>query len=53
MRCKDGDLAIIIQDIPGCEKNLGVIVKVIGPVIRHSATSMPCWQIKPVSRRKL
>lgn len=53
MRCKHGDLAIIIQDFDGCEGNLGVIVKVIGPAIKHEATTMPCWQIKPVKRRKL
>ena len=53
MRCKHGDLAIIIQDFDGCEGNLGVIVRVIGPAINHEATIMPCWQIKPVKRRKL
>ena len=53
MRCKHGDLAIIIQDFNGCEGNLGVIVRVIGPSIKHEATTMPCWQIKPVKRRKL
>jgi hypothetical protein len=53
MKCKHGDLAIIIQDFKGCEGNLGVIVRVIGPAIKHPATSMPCWEIKPVKRRKL
>ena len=53
MRCKHGDLAIIIQDFEGCEGNLGVIVRVIGPAINHPATTMACWQIKPIKRRKL
>ena len=30
-----------------------MIVRVIGPAINHEATIMPCWQIKPVKRRKL
>jgi hypothetical protein len=53
MRCKDGDLAIIVQDFEGCEGNLGVIVRVIGPATSHPATTMVCWQIKPIKRRKL
>jgi hypothetical protein len=53
MRCKHGDLAIIVQDFGGCERNIGVIVRVIGPAINHPETPMPCWQIKPVNRRKL
>jgi hypothetical protein len=53
MRCKDGDLAIIVQDFEGCEGNLGVIVRVIGPATTHPATTMVCWQINPIKRRKL
>ncbi len=53
MRCKHGDLAIIVQDFDGCEGNIGVIVTVIGPAINHPATTMTCWQIRPVNRRKL
>ena len=53
MRCKHGDLAIIIQDFEGCEGNLGVIVRVIGPPIKHPDSPHLCWQIMPVSRTKL
>ena len=27
-RCKPGDLAIIVQDVPGCEDNIGRVVAV-------------------------
>lgn len=53
LRCKHGDLAIIIGDFPGCEENLGVIVKVVGPPELHKGTQMICWDIYPVKRRKL
>ena len=53
MRCKHGDLAIIVQDFPGCEGNLGILVEVIGPPTSHPDTELICWIIKPVKRRKL
>ena len=31
MRCKQGDLAIIVDDFDGCKGNIGLIVKLIGP----------------------
>ena len=53
MRCKDGDLAIIVQDFPGCEGNLGVLVEVVGPPTSHPDTEHTVWLIKPLKRRKL
>ena len=53
LRCKDGDLAIIVGDFPGCEENLGVIVKVVGPTVWMSKVQLTCWHVYPVSRRKL
>lgn len=53
MRCKHGDLAIIVHDFHGCEGNIGVIVKVVGPPESHPATEHICWVIKPVKKRKL
>ena len=53
MRCKHGDLAIIVGDFPGCEGNLGIIVKVIGPPELHHPVQMVCWSIYPIKRRKL
>jgi hypothetical protein len=53
MRCKHGDLAVIVNDFEGCEGNLGVIVEVIGPPEHHPNTPLICWQVVPVRRRKL
>jgi hypothetical protein len=53
MRCKHGDLAIIVKDFEGCEGNLGLIVKVVGPAEHHPDTELICWQVIPLSRRKM
>ena len=42
MRCKHGDLAIIVKDFEGCEGNLGLIVKVVGPAEHHPDTELIC-----------
>jgi hypothetical protein len=31
LRCKHGDLAVIVGEYPGCEANIGRIVQVRGP----------------------
>ncbi len=31
LKCKDGDMAVIVGDVPGCEGNVGRIVQVRGP----------------------
>ena len=31
LRCKHGDLAVIVGEYPGCEANIGRIVRVSGP----------------------
>lgn len=49
-RCKPGDLAIIVRDEIGCEKNIGKVVEVSGP-IRHSKTKGPQWLIRSASPR--
>ena len=50
LRCKAGDLALIVHDEPGCESNIGRIVQVRGPMIVDSR-ALPCWLIKPVVRK--
>ena len=49
LRCRPGDLAIIVNDLPGGESNLGRLVKIYGP-IRCDETLGPTWLIVPVSR---
>jgi len=46
-RCKNGDIAIIIKDHPGCEANIGRVVKVHSPrrVLPRRGT---VWLITPV-----
>jgi len=52
LRCEDGDLAIIVGDVRGCEGNIGRIVHVRGPVRLNKQCSLYCWAIKPVSRKR-
>lgn len=51
-RCKLGDIAIIIKDIPGCEVNIGRVVHVRGPrqVFPMRGT---VWHIKPVNGTRI
>lgn len=51
LRCKDGDMAVIVGDVPGCEGNIGCIVQVRGPTIRLSGYIR--WRIKPIDNRKI
>ena len=50
-RCKDGDLAIVIQDEPICAGNVGKVVQVRGPIMLNSRLKLICWLIKPVNRQ--
>ena len=53
MRCKEGDLAVIVKEFSGCEQNLGVVVKLIGPVQFVAAIEHPMWPVVPLSGAKL
>jgi hypothetical protein len=46
-RCKPGDLAIIISDVPGCEENIGRFVHVRGPAAIDYKGQLT-WLIMPV-----
>jgi hypothetical protein len=46
-QCKDGDIAIIIKEDPGCERNLGKAVYVSEPVTIYDDVGI-CWYITPV-----
>jgi len=48
LRCKEGDLALILYDKPGCEPNIGRLVKVRGPMRVNSQLKLRCWKILPV-----
>ncbi len=53
LRCKDGDLAVIVGDMPGCESNIGRIVEVRGPAKLNKQCGLICWRIRSVTRKKL
>ena len=47
-RCKPGDLAIIISDVPQCTANIGRVVAVSGPPARDKNGHIT-WLIQPVT----
>ncbi len=51
MKCKHGDLAIIVDDFDGCKGNIGLLVRVIGPT--EIIMEMACWQVIPLSGQKM
>ena len=53
LRCKDGDLAVIVGEMPGCEANIGRIVEVRGPAKLNHQCGLICWRIRTVTRKKL
>src|SRR4051794_29179822 len=44
LRCREGDVAVIVREEPGCEANIGRLVRVRGP-IRLDAHQGPTWLI--------
>jgi hypothetical protein len=44
-RRKPGDVAIIVREEPGCDRNIGKIVEIRGP-LRLSKTKGPQWLIR-------
>lgn len=51
MNCQFGDLAIVIADEPGCEKNIGRIVKV-EKVCLSGLPDGPWWFVRPLGPAK-
>ena len=51
LRCSDGDLAIVINDLHQCRSNIGKLVHVKGPARTLTLPQLPGWHIKPVDRR--
>ena len=47
LRCKAGDLALVVYDEPGCESNIGRAVEVRGPVSTNPRLNLPRWLIRP------
>jgi hypothetical protein len=51
LRCRDGDIALVVKETPICNANVGKLVRVRGPAKTVILTQMPGWQIKPLHRR--
>jgi hypothetical protein len=51
LRCKPGDLALVIRDDVGYEANLGRFVRVGGP-LETDRRGMKTWLIQPVDARE-
>ena len=52
LRCRDGDIALVIKDSPICIANLGRLVRVRGPARVVIKTQMMGWRIKPLHRSR-
>jgi hypothetical protein len=49
-KCRMGDLALIINDEPGCEANLGRFVRVCSlPAFFDDRFGLMIWQILPIT----
>ncbi len=54
LRCKVGDLAVIVGELPGCEVNIGQIVQVRGSAhVSDQCDRLLCWVIGPIFRKKM
>ena len=49
IRCKPGDLALVIYDTPDCVKNVGRLVRIRGPLKLNLELLLECWLIQPLS----
>ncbi len=46
-RCKPGDIAVVLYDVPPCVINIGRLVEVSGPM-QVNPTYGPSWLIRPL-----
>lgn len=51
LRCKDGDLALVINYTIDCRQNIGHIVQIRGPARMLKQSGMLGWLIKPLHKR--
>ena len=48
LRCKEGDVALVVKEERGCEANLGRLVSVRGPVVSYAGLGAT-WLISPLT----
>ena len=51
LKCKEGDMAVVIRDTPKCKDNIGRLVEVRGPVKMNTKIKRRCWLIRPLDSR--
>jgi len=49
LRCKEGDIALVMRDEPQCKPNIGKLVRVAGP-IKINQRGQATWLIEPVKK---
>lgn len=49
LRCRPGDLAVIVQDEPECLANIGQVVRVLKPSLDFPDELGFHWEIQPLS----
>ena len=49
LRCRPGDLALVVNEEPGCENNIGRLIEVDGPLLHNQDLGLPCWLLRPVT----
>ncbi len=49
LRCRPGDLAVIVQDEPECQANIGQVVRVLKPSLDFPDELGFHWEIQPLS----
>jgi len=48
-RCKDGDIALVVHDIPECAQNIGRLVRLSGPLCFNREYRKHCWLVQPLA----
>jgi len=51
LRCRPGDLAVIVQDEPECKINIGQVVRVIEEYTKFREEMGVHWLVQPLSSR--
>ena len=51
LRCRVGDLAVIVRDEPECHSNIGQIVEVLGKYNGFFKQTEFYWSVKPLSNQ--
>ncbi len=48
LRCKAGDIAVVLHDTPECSSNIGRFVRILGSLEFSGNLGKWCWLIVPV-----